>query len=367
MQNLERIEAVVVGAGPAGVGLSVALKKIGVPHVVLDQQQVGASFLRWPAETRFITPSFTSNAFGLLDLNAITPDTSPAFSLGKEHPSGPEYARYLQAIAKHFDLPIYEGVRVQKVQPQADGFLLHTSQGPLEATFVVWAVGEFQFPLHPFEGAELCLPYSQLGSFTQIPGDIVAVIGGYEAGADVAINLIAQGRKALLLDPAAPWDADSPEPSTTLSPYTRERLQTARQSKRLQLAALKVTRVSQEGERYLIQHDQGQLYSRTPPVLATGFDGGFGPVKRLFAFRQGIPKLTLQDESSKTPGLFLAGPKVRHGGAPFCFVYKFRTRFHTVASAIGARLDLDLTPLDIYRQKGMYVEDPCACTDGCAC
>ena len=40
--------------------------------------RVGESFLRWPAETRFISPSFTGNFFGAPDLNAITPDSSPA-------------------------------------------------------------------------------------------------------------------------------------------------------------------------------------------------------------------------------------------------------------------------------------------------
>ncbi|WP_257608467.1 NAD(P)-binding domain-containing protein [Klebsiella pneumoniae] len=35
--------------------------------LVVDSHEVGASFMRWPEETRFITPSFFSNPFGQPD------------------------------------------------------------------------------------------------------------------------------------------------------------------------------------------------------------------------------------------------------------------------------------------------------------
>ena len=57
-------DVVVVGAGAAGVGLGVMLRHLGIENfVILDRADVGASFLRWPRETRFITPSFNSNQF----------------------------------------------------------------------------------------------------------------------------------------------------------------------------------------------------------------------------------------------------------------------------------------------------------------
>lgn len=56
---------------------------------------------------------------------------------------------------------------------------------------------------------------------------------------------------------------------------------------------------------------------------------------------EGAPLLTEQDESTKTPGLFLVGPAVRHGELSFCFVYKFRQRFGIVADAIARGLGRD--------------------------
>lgn len=68
---------VIVGAGPAGIGLAVTLRDFQFPDgVVLDRHEIGASFNRWPKEMRLITPSFNSTPFGILDLNAVALDTS---------------------------------------------------------------------------------------------------------------------------------------------------------------------------------------------------------------------------------------------------------------------------------------------------
>ena len=62
---LEPYDVVVVGGGAAGVGVSIALRHAGIESfLVLERHAVGASFASWPAETRFITPSFPSNSIG---------------------------------------------------------------------------------------------------------------------------------------------------------------------------------------------------------------------------------------------------------------------------------------------------------------
>jgi len=96
-------DVVVVGAGAAGVGVGVALRHAGVKNfVILDRLMVGASFALWPAQTRLITPSFPTNAIGMLDLNAVALGTSPGFIAGVEHPTGEEYAVHLNAVAQHY-------------------------------------------------------------------------------------------------------------------------------------------------------------------------------------------------------------------------------------------------------------------------
>ena len=80
---VEKKEIVIIGAGAAGVGMGVTLTELGMSDfVILEKEKVGNSFANWPQETRFITPSFTSNGFGMSDLNAVAVDTSPAYTLG---------------------------------------------------------------------------------------------------------------------------------------------------------------------------------------------------------------------------------------------------------------------------------------------
>jgi hypothetical protein len=76
--------------------------------------------------------------------------------------------------------------------------------------------------------------------------------------------------------------------------------------------------------------------------------------------------LSPQDESTKTAGLFLVGPSVRHAGMIFCFIYKFRQRFAVVAQAIGERIGLDTSILERYRPQ-MFLDDLTCCDDECAC
>ncbi|MYF65856.1 MAG: SidA/IucD/PvdA family monooxygenase, partial [Chloroflexi bacterium] len=159
-----RHQVAIVGAGPAGLGCAVALKEFGVDDVIiLDRHEVGASFRRWPQEMRFITPSFTANAFGLLDLNAIVPNTSPAYTLDREHPSGVAYAQYLDNIVHHFALQVKSGIDVCGVTVEDDGtFTLTTTDRPVRARHLIWAAGEFQYPdRDPFAGAESCCHSSE--------------------------------------------------------------------------------------------------------------------------------------------------------------------------------------------------------------
>ena len=129
-------DIVVVGAGAAGLGLGVTLRDLGIENfVILDRSAVGASFLRWPRQMRFITPSFNSTQFGVLDLNAVCLHTSPAYSIGVEHPTGEEYAGYLRGVAKYFDLPVETGIDVLSVakKPPYKRFRLKTSRGDIRA------------------------------------------------------------------------------------------------------------------------------------------------------------------------------------------------------------------------------------------
>ncbi|MEC7353762.1 MAG: FAD-dependent oxidoreductase, partial [Planctomycetota bacterium] len=125
IKGSEKFDVVIIGGGAAGIGVAIALRHAGIENfVVLERNRVGASFDAWPAETRFITPSFATNSIGMLDLNSIAIGISPAFSLRVEHPTGREYAAHLRGVAQFFELPIREKNRVRRLTKIGDDFCI---------------------------------------------------------------------------------------------------------------------------------------------------------------------------------------------------------------------------------------------------
>lgn len=381
MKSTKSYDVIVVGAGAAGVGVGMALKRVGVKSMtLLERAKVGESFRRWPKEMRFITPSFMSNPFGLVDLNAVHPSTSPAFSLEEEHPAGRQYAQYLDVVADWADLPIQTGVDVRSVSYQNNGFSVETNDGPYTARFIVWAAGELQYPQKGgFKGAELCFHNSKVESWQSWKGESIAVIGGYESGIDAAYHLSRTDKAVVVIDPNAPWKtSDESDPSLILSPYTVARLRQMEQGLtkgRVRFIAEKVKGVEEQSGQFIIRTETQDIQTDSRPVLATGFEGSLSLIRDLFEWdaEEGFPILTQSaDESTQTPGLFVCGPMVRHrtenGLAVLCFIYKFRMRFALVAAKIASRMDLDASRLSEYDDANMVLRDIAACCgSGCSC
>jgi putative flavoprotein involved in K+ transport len=369
--NAKIYDAVVVGGGAAGVGVAIALRHAGIENIiVLERHTVGASFAAWPAETRFITPSFPSNSIGMLDLNSIAIGVSPAFSLEVEHPTGREYAAFLRGVAKLFELPIQEKIDVKRITKVGDDFRVDTADETLRARHVIWAAGEFQYPhLNRFVGSELCRHTATIASYEELDGDDFIIVGGYESGIDAAYHLSYCDKRVRLFDKGCPWKDETSDPSVALSTYSQERMRVDWFEEHVELfPQTPITSVTHAGNMYEVTTQDGRCFqSRVPPLLAGGFAGSHRLVADLFERRDdGFPLLSEHDESTTVPGLFLCGPAVRHANHVFCFIYKYRQRFAVVAKAIATSLGLPADELENYRQWGMYLDDLSCCGEECA-
>merc|ERR1712078_129896 len=115
----EPYDVVIVGAWASGVGMGLMLSRtfdLDPKRVLIVErgEEAGESFRRWPKEMRFISPSF--------NLNSVAFETSPAYSLGAEHPTGAEYAKYLDGLATQGELNIQYSTQVTAVRPDHTGF-----------------------------------------------------------------------------------------------------------------------------------------------------------------------------------------------------------------------------------------------------
>lgn len=191
----ERTEVVVVGAGQAGVAMSEHLGSRGVAHVVLERHRIAE---RWRSER---WDSLVANGPAWHDRfpGREFPDTAPDAFASKD-----EIAEYFTAYADEIDAPVRCGVEVTSVRNNAGrpGFHVETSEGAVDARFVVAATGPFQRPVIPPvvpDGAVTAqIHSSQYRNPGQLPDGAVLVVGAGSSGVQIADELRRSGRRVFL-------------------------------------------------------------------------------------------------------------------------------------------------------------------------
>ncbi|REI21970.1 pyridine nucleotide-disulfide oxidoreductase [Staphylococcus felis] len=369
MEQHHRI--VIIGAGAAGIGMAVTLKTLNVEDVlVIERGTIGHSFKQWPQTTRTITPSFTSNGFGMPDMNAISMDTSPAFTFNTEHLSGETYAEYLEVVAKHYGLHISTQTEVESVSWVDASYEIKTSQGTVIADYIFVATGDYAFPHRPLEHG---IHYSEITDFSQLEGDAFVIIGGNESAFDAAIHLAKKGADVSIYTTSTGLKQSGADPSIRLSPYTRQRLAEAvKEGAHIEMNVhykAIATRRSESGYEILFE-DGKVIHTETQPILATGFDVTQNPlVQQLFTVRHNEVLLSDLDESTRYPNVFMIGATVRHESAILCYIYKFRARFAVLAREIIERegLPLDASIIQEFKNNHMYLDDYSCCEVDCSC
>ncbi|MBI1171159.1 SidA/IucD/PvdA family monooxygenase [bacterium] len=192
--SVEKVEALVVGAGQAGVAMSEHLTRCGVGHLVLERSRIAE---RWRSER---WDSLVANGPAWHDRfpGMAFPGDPEAF-VGKDG-----VADYFEAYAEQIKAPIRCGVAVTKVSRLngAPGLSVETSDGVIEAEYVIAATGPFQRPLIPTlvpENAGIMqLHSSAYRNPAQLPPGAVLVVGAGSSGAQIAAELLEAGRKVFL-------------------------------------------------------------------------------------------------------------------------------------------------------------------------
>jgi putative flavoprotein involved in K+ transport len=192
---------VIVGAGQAGLAMSRELARRDLEHVVLERGRVGETWRgRWESFC-LVTPNWSMQL--------------PDRPYDGEDPDGfdqrDEIVAFLERYAAEFDVPVQEGVAVRSLRAQGTGgFVLETSDGPLEARTVVLATGAYQRPLRPRGSSELPTDLLQLDvvgyrSPRVLPAGPVLVVGSGQSGCQIAEELVEAGREVHLSCGRAPW------------------------------------------------------------------------------------------------------------------------------------------------------------------
>lgn len=180
----QRREALIVGAGPAGLACAVTLARAGFKTTILEKSdRVGAVWHRHYDRLHLHTDR---NHSALPEMRM--PRAYPSY------PSRGQVVDYLDGYAAHFDLGPVFGCTVAKVARDGANWRAETSQGSFAAPVAVVATGWADFPYRPdwpgrddYRG-EL-IHSSEYRSPAPYRGKKVLVVGFGNSGGEIALDL----------------------------------------------------------------------------------------------------------------------------------------------------------------------------------
>ena len=180
-------DALIIGAGPAGLGVAGELRRRGVDPLILDRAHIGQTW---------------RGAYDRVHLNTVRwLSHLPGRRIPREAgrwPSRDAYLAYLESYARDHGLRVLEGVEVLRLDRDGDAWELETSAGPLRARQVVVATGYSAEPLVPewpgrdrYDGDVLHSGEYRNGQ--PFAGRRVLVAGAGNSGAEIAVDLAEAG------------------------------------------------------------------------------------------------------------------------------------------------------------------------------
>jgi putative flavoprotein involved in K+ transport len=190
-----RVDAVVVGAGQAGLTMSWWLARAGRDHVVVDRRsRLGGGWLdRWDS-FRLVSPNWTASFPG--DPYA---GTDPDGFMTRD-----EIGARIAGYAERIEAPVELDTDVRHLTPRDGRLRLETSQGPIDADLVIVATGGFHRPIVPaiaaaMPGRLLRIHSHEYRSEAALPPGGVLVVGSGQSGVQIAEELFDAGRRVALV------------------------------------------------------------------------------------------------------------------------------------------------------------------------
>jgi putative flavoprotein involved in K+ transport len=191
---MRQTDAVIIGAGQAGLAMSHCLSLLGIDHIVLERGQVAE---RWRSERwdslRLLTPNWMTQL--------------PGWSYRGTDPDGfmtaAEVVAFLEQYASSFAAPVVAGATVQSVRRVLGGYRIESDRGVWHARCVVIATGHCDVPFVPDMARYLPASIHQLTPTAYrnpaaLPAGGVLVIGASASGVQLADEIQRSGRQVTI-------------------------------------------------------------------------------------------------------------------------------------------------------------------------
>jgi len=186
------LDLLVIGAGPTGIAIGVEARRAGFGTLVVDAGSLVASLVDYPAEMLFFTTRDRLEIAGV------------PFAIPEEKPNRRQAIAYYQGVAAASGLPLALHETVVAVRPEVDGFVVESRRGEeaieRRARAVAVATGYFRWPRRlgvpgedqPWVHARYREPWPHFGQR-------VAIVGGGNSAAEVALDLWRHGAEVTMI------------------------------------------------------------------------------------------------------------------------------------------------------------------------
>ncbi len=206
----DRLDLVIVGAGPAGIGASLAAKSGKLDFVTLEQESLGGTVSHYPRGKIVMTAPVKLPVIGKMYFKETTKEALMEF---------------WEDIVDSAGLVISNNERVESIEAENIGFNIKTSKNSYRSRAVLLAIGRRGTPRTlNVPGEEKTKVVYRLIDPEQYRNQHVLVVGGGDSALEAAVSI-----------------ADEPGTSVTLS-YRSEAFSRAKEKNRI-----KVANVQQQG------------------------------------------------------------------------------------------------------------------------
>jgi thioredoxin reductase (NADPH) len=193
----QKLDVMVIGAGPTGLACAIEAKRVGAKVLLVDKGCLVNSLVHYPTNMLFFTTP------ELLEVGDIP------FSSANQKPTREEALQYYRNVAQHYELDIQQYQRVMTVAGKDNDFHvttvdLHNQVSEYVSRKIVVATGYYDLPNHlniPGEDLPKVLHYYK-EPYPYFDTDVV-VIGGKNSAAITALDLWRHGARVTLVHRSA--------------------------------------------------------------------------------------------------------------------------------------------------------------------
>jgi thioredoxin reductase (NADPH) len=174
----DRLDVVIVGAGPAGIAASLAAMAFKLRFATLDQDSLGGTVSHFPRGKVVMTAPVTLPLYGKVKFRETTKESLLAF---------------WELVVSKTGLKINGGERVDRVARDGDGFVVHSTKQAYRTRTVLLAIGRRGTPRKlAVPGEELPKVVYRMIDPWQYRGQNVLVVGGGDSALEAAHSLADQ-------------------------------------------------------------------------------------------------------------------------------------------------------------------------------